>query len=189
MKRAAGFVLAAIFLASRGYPLSYYALELRGGSRIFAVDQPLRKGSVVLFHRYPDGIYMSLAASEVEKVVSMEGPPKAEKLAPGEAVYIGTALAGPSYEAPPGASLAPPQYSMGGDSGYGYYGGYWGGGGGYAPPAGPRPPASPSRIGPNGYPILAPPGSPGSAPPRIGPNGYPILAPQAPVPAPRQRPQ
>ena len=44
----------------------------------------------------------------------------------------------------------------------------------------PRPvpsPRVPSRIGPNGFPIIAPPGSPGSVPPPIGANGYPILSP------------
>ena len=71
------------------------------------------------------------------------------------------------------------------DSSYGYgdYD-YWGGG--YVPP--PRPgPVPPSRIGPNGYPILAPPGTAGSVPPPIGPNGYPIISPPPPVVAPRRR--
>lgn len=167
--------------------MTYYALELKGGSRIFTTDQPHRKGSVLLFHRYPDGIYMSLAAGEVEKVVSLDSPPKPEKLAPGQAVFIGSAMEGPNYAAPAAAPAGPqPDVSM--DYGYGYYGGYWGGGG-YPSPSPPRPPVAPSRIGPNGYPILAPPGSPGSVPQAVGPNGYPILAPQAPAAAPRRRPQ
>jgi hypothetical protein len=162
------------FLAAAAGSMKYYALELRGGSRVFSLDPPVRKGRVLLFHGYPDGTYMSLAASEVEKVSSLEAePPKSEKLAPGETIYVGDAVEGPGYELPP----APRQADVYVDSGYGYTDYYWGGG--YVPP--PRPPVPPpfvpSRIGPNGYPILAPPGTPGSVPPRIGANGYPILAP------------
>ena len=38
------------------------------------------------------------------------------------------------------------------------------------------------------YPIIAPPGSPGSVPPPIGANGYPILAPPPVQVQPRQTP-
>jgi hypothetical protein len=152
--------------------MKYYALELRGGSRVFSLDPPVRKGRVLLFHRYPDGTYMSLAAYEVEKVETIEKEPEtSEKLAPGQTLYIGNAVEGPLYEAPP----APRQTDVYVDSSYGYTNYYWGGS--YFPP--PRPPVPPpfvpSRIGPNGYPIIAPPGTPGSVPPPIGANGYPIL--------------
>lgn len=188
MKRAAGLVFAVILAASEGVATTYYALEVRGGSRIYALDQPVRKGRVVLFHRYPDGVFMSLTASEVENVVSLSEPPAPEGLAPGQSMYIGPAMEGPNAVIAPAAPIAPTA-GMTMDSGYGYYGSYWGGGG-YVPP--PRPPVPPpfasSRIGPNGFPILAPPGSPGSVAPAIGPNGFPIIAPQAPAPAPRPRP-
>ena len=100
-------VLAAS--ASSAASVPYYALELKGGSRVFSADVPLRKGRVLLFHRYPDGTYMSLAASEVEKSRRpREGePPKAEKLAPGETVYVGNAVEGPGYEMPEGPPPAP----------------------------------------------------------------------------------
>jgi hypothetical protein len=185
MKRATGLVFAAILAASEGIATTYYALEIRGGSRIFALDQPVRKGRVLLFHRYPDGIFMSLAASEVEKVVAATESPAQEGLAPGQSMYIGAAVEGLYAAAAPAAPPAPPaDMSMDMSYGYGYYGSYWGGGG-YVPP--PRPPGfvPPSRIGPNGFPILAPPGSPGSAPLPIGANGFPILAPQPPAPRPR----
>jgi hypothetical protein len=164
-----GFLAAAASLAGS---MKYYALELRGGSRVFSLDPPVRKGRVLLFHRYPDGTYMSLAAYEVEKVETIEKEPEtSEKLAPGQTLYIGNAVEGPLYEAPP----APRQTDVYVDSSYGYTNYYWGGS--YSPP--PRPPVPPpfvpSRIGPNGYPIIAPPGTPGSVPPPIGANGYPIL--------------
>jgi hypothetical protein len=172
-------------------PVKYYAIEVRGGSRIFSIDQPVQKGRLMLFHRYPDGIYMSLSASEVEKVASLEAapPPAPGELAPGQTVYVGPALSGPSFQAPP--STGPDVVVTAPNSGYGYDYGYYGyyGDGGYVPPLPPGPPAPrvPSRIGPNGFPILAPPGSPGSVPPPIGPNGFPILAPQPPVASPRRR--
>jgi hypothetical protein len=162
----------------------YYALELKGGSQIFSADVPLKKERVLVFHRYPDGTYMSLAASEVEKIVAREGEPsKTEKLAPGETLYIGNAVEGPGYVMPEGP---PPAPGYGGyyDPGYGY-GEYWGGG--YNPPPRPPGPPPPSRIGPNGFPILAPPGTAGSVPPPIGANGFPILAPPPAVASPRRR--
>ncbi len=163
--------------ASPAASSSYYALGLKGGSEVFSTDVPLRKGRVLVFHRYPDGTYMSLAASEVEKIEAREGePPKAGKLAPGETLYVGNAVEGPGYvmpEAPPPA----PAYGEYYDQGYGYTGYSWGGGGGFYPPPRPPGPPPPSRIGPNGFPILAPPGTAGSVPPPIGSNGYPILAP------------
>jgi hypothetical protein len=181
MKRAAGLVFAAILIASFGSSMTYYVLQVRGGSRIYSMDPPVRKGRQLLFHRHPDGTYMSLAASEVEKVTPAEEPipPVAGELAPGQTVFVGPALLGPNYQAP---AAAPPDFVV--TSGYdeGYNGVYWGGG--YIPPQPPGPPPRPvpSRIGPNGYPIIAPPGTPGSVPPAIGPNGYPILAPSPPVP-------
>jgi hypothetical protein len=181
MKRATGIALLSILAASLASASSYYALEVRGGSRIYALDQPVRKGRLMLFHRYPDGVYASLAAAEVEKIVTLPEPPKPGKMAPGEEVAIGAPLPGPNFVATAPAP-APPQTAYA-DPGYGYSESYWGGGG-YVPPR-PHPPA-PSRIGPNGYPILAPAGSPGSTPPPIGPNGFPVLAPPSPVVAPRR---
>jgi hypothetical protein len=176
MKRAASLAFAAIFAASALPSMTYYALELRGGSRIFSLDAPVRKGRVLLFHRFPDRVYMSVSAAEVERVVASEDAPKPEKLAPGQTVFIGPAVEGPRYEAPP--SVTSPDMVVDGGSDYGYGGFYWGG---YVLPP-PRPPIPPvvvpSRIGPNGFPIIAPPGTPGSVPSRIGTNGYPILSPQ-----------
>lgn len=188
LKHAAAVALALLIAASSKGSMTYYVIELRDGSRIFSLDRPVRKGLVALFHRYPDGVYLSLAAAEVRAVVTSEEPPKPEKLAPGQTVFLGPAVEGPNREAPQAPAAPPPPADMYMDSGYGYYGWWWGGG--YvAPPRPPRPlpPVPPSRIGPNGFPILAPPGFSGSTPPAIGPNGFPILAPPPPVAAPRQR--
>ena len=177
MKSASVWVLAGFLAATASLAdmKTYYALELRGGSKVYAVDRPVQKGKVMLFHRYPDGVYLSLSASEVEKVTALEAAPvPSEKLAPGETLYVGPLLHGPAFEAPP---APPPTYAGGGyvDSGYVGYGDYYYGGGGYVPPF--PSPRVPSRIGPNGFPIIAPPGTPGSVPPPIGANGFPIISP------------
>jgi hypothetical protein len=187
--RRGGLVLGGLLLSLSAHAVgilsSYYVLELRGGSHLYASDKPVRKGRVVLFHRYPDGAYLSLAASEVASVTALESapPPVEGKLKPGETIYVGGALEGPRFE---GAPPQPADMVVSQDSSmyydYGY--GYWGGGG-YIPPSPPRP-AVPSNIGPNGFPIIAPPGTPGSVPNPIGPNGYPILAPP-PAPMPRRQ--
>jgi hypothetical protein len=187
MRRSALLALASIFAASLAVSTTYYALQVRGGSRVYSIDEPVRKGRTLVFHRYPDGVYMSLVVSEVEGVLALQEPPHPEGLAPGQELVLGTALPGPSAAAAAEAPRALPVdegYGYGYGGGYGYSGSYWGGGG-FPPPPPPRTP--PSRIGPNGFPILAPPGSPGSTPPPIGANGFPILAPQPPVPAPRRR--
>ena len=140
MKRAAGLIFAAILAASEGFATSYYALELHGGSRVYATDKPVRKGRTVLFHRYPDGVYMSMAASEVLEVVSVAEPPSPEAgLAPGQSKYIGQATFGPYAEIQSAPLAPPPAMTMDSYGDYGYYGSYWGGGGGYVPPRPPGP--------------------------------------------------
>jgi hypothetical protein len=183
MKRAVCLVLAGFLASSALSSMTYYVVELRGGSRILASDVPVRKGRLTLFHRHPDGAYMSVSSAEVVQVESaQETPRQADRFLPGDTVYIGPALQGPSHatvEAAAGGAAGATSSGSDGSMGYGY--GYWGyGWGGAAPPPRPVPPGAGSNIGPNGFPILAPRGSAGSTPPPIGANGFPILAPQKP---------
>ena len=176
MRPARFFAVAALLTVSLPlFSMTYYVLRLRGGSRLHALDEPVRKGRLLLFHRYPDGVFISLEAAEVENIVPEQEAPKGEALEPGQTLFIGPAVEGPRFEALPPAP-APPEMVV--EPSWGYSGWWWGGG--VVLPRTPVPPLVPSRIGPNGFPILAPPGSPGSAPPPIGPNGFPILAPQPP---------
>jgi hypothetical protein len=150
---------------------------------------------LTLFHRYPDGVYMSVSSSELVKVETAQEPPPAAtgssaKFGPGDVRYIGGILNGPGRPVP--EHPASPEAPAYGDSGYGGYVdygyGYGYGGGGYVPPRpAPPPTAGGPSIGPNGFPIIAPPGSPGAVPPPIGSNGFPIIAPQPPVVAPRRQ--
>jgi len=172
MKRTICWVLAGLLAPSILSSMTYYVLRLRGGSQFFASDAPVRKGRLTLFHRYPDGVYMSVSSSEVVKVETGEETPRPGRFEPGDTVYIGGTLAGPRHPMPEATTPDSTVYAEPG-LGDGYLYGY----GGYVPPPRPvPPPAPPSRIGPNGFPILAPPGAPGSAPLSIGPNGFPILS-------------
>lgn len=187
MKRMVFWGMSVLLAAATSLEGSntYYVLELKGGSKVYSLDKPVQKGRVVVFHRYPDGVFLSLSAAEIAKVSTLEAAPvPEEKLAPGATVYVGPALHGPSFEAPP----APPPTYAGTyvDTGYGGYGDYYYDGG-YVPPLPAPGPRVPSRIGPNGFPIIAPPGTPGSVPPPIGSNGFPIISPPPVVAAPRRR--
>ena len=189
MKTATGLILAGVLAPAILLSTPYYALRLHGGSHVYANDPPVRKGRLILFHRYPDGVYMSLSAAEVEEVVATEAPPKqpeTAKLTPGKTVYIGSAVEGPGHQIQESSQQSQSDMSLSSDYGFvGYTG--WGWGGSFPPPRPPVPPPFvPSRIGPNGFPIIAPAGSPGSVPPPIGSNGFPILAPQPPAASPRR---
>ena len=91
MKRSTCLVFAGVFASSLLSSMTYYVLEMRGGSHIYATDAPVRKGRLTLFHRYPDGVYISVASSELVKVETAQEPPpqQAEKFAPGDVRYIG----------------------------------------------------------------------------------------------------
>ena len=144
-----------------GASTTYYALEIRGGSRVYALDTPVRKGRVYLFHRYPDGVYMSLAAGRSRKSSARRSRRSQRASRRGRPYSSGRPLSGPGAVVAAVARGASAGHDDVDDSGYGYYGYDWGWGG-YVPPLRGRPdPSPPSRIGPNGFPILAPPGSRG----------------------------
>lgn len=174
MRVLVGFALLMLSLPPVSLGKTIRQIELRGNARIYSTDVPVRQGRLFLFHRYPDGVYMSVAAEEVLGIAAtsaQERPKSAD-----------TVLLGPTGEGQPvairGESGATAAGYDQGDSGYGYSYGY-----GYCygcvsapiPPPHPGPPP-PALVGPNGFPLL-----PGSPPPLpIGPNGFPVLAPSPP---------
>ena len=179
MRRKLPAAFLAVFAAATVQAGSFFVLELKGGARVFALDRPVARGRVVLFHRHPDGIYTSISAEEVVKIAPAASADRTEKFHPGELMVLGSDIegrapqgVGPPPEAPASRSAyQPPDYG---------YGMSWGYGWARSRPPVPPPPRQtvPTSIGPNGFPILAPPGSPGSTPPHIGSNGFPILAPR-----------
>jgi hypothetical protein len=183
MRRAR--VLAALFafaLAPSAGAAVRYALELRGGATLCSRSVPQVKGGLYLFHRCPDGTFVSLPAKEVVRVREEQ---VAEKPAATQnATVLKRDLEGPSREPDPEPEPSAPR-----DIGYGYDYGYyaWGWGGFCCNPPTPNPPSPgpspPSTVRPNGFPLVGPPGF--YAPPPTNPNGFPNLSPPPPVVQPR----
>jgi hypothetical protein len=162
--------LIALLAAAPVLARTVHQLELRGDARILSMDTPVRNGRVLLFHRYPDGVLLSVPAADVLGVSKTNVPTNTEGLRPTETILLGPTGEGHSAEpnSPPPPAPDPSSYL---DAGYADYG--------YGCCSGPRPPRPgplpPALVGPNGYPM-----APGTKPLPIGSNGFPILAPTPP---------
>src|SRR5262249_6671408 len=66
-----------------------YRLELAGGGVLWSKDAPMQSGSVVTFHRYPDGVLLSIRRTDLTKVVITKPEPTAAPGKPGAVVDIG----------------------------------------------------------------------------------------------------
>ena len=83
-----------------------YRIELAGNSTIWSQDRPQQSGSVIVFHRYPDGALMSVRSSDVKRMAAARPqPPTNKQLAPGQQVDIGQ-TGGGSASAKTGAGSA-----------------------------------------------------------------------------------
>ncbi|MGH9367072.1 MAG: hypothetical protein ACRD3M_05290 [Thermoanaerobaculia bacterium] len=176
MKVLGAFALLFLLLVPPSEARTIRQIQLRGNARILSADAPVRRGRLYLFHRYPDSVYMSVAAEDVLGIASMTVD---ERATPGDTVLLGPTGEGRTAEAAGAASSVPVPVSY--SEGYpGYYGGCYGC---YVPKLPPRPPVAPppALVGPNGFPLV--PGSP--PPPPIGPNGFPILDSPPARPSPR----
>ncbi len=190
MRRSTLLAVFVFSLSSLAVAKTIYQIDLRGNARVLAQDRPVRTGSLLLFHRYPDGLFASIPAAEVVRIVTAEVNPNTEMLQPGETIEVGpTGGHRAEVAAPEGSgatAAAPGPYGP-------MYPPYYGFGGafrrarfprpGMFPAAPPlvapngfpaRPGTAPPLIGPNGFPILASPNAPGGTPPAIGPNGFPV---------------
>jgi hypothetical protein len=175
--------LAVLASASSADAAVRYSLELRGGATLCSRSAPTVKGGLYLFHRCPDGTFVSLPAREVVRV-------REEQVADQPARDAGTTvlkrdLEGPSREPDP-VPTEPAVRTI--DYGYDYPYYAWGWGGFCCDPNPPSPPpnpgpAPPATTRPNGFPMVGPPGF--YAPPPINPNGFPNLSPPPPVVQPR----
>jgi hypothetical protein len=198
MKRSLS-VVSILFAAAvaAGSVRAIYRVDLRDGSHLLSLDSPVHRGSLVLFHLYPEGVLTSLPEEQVSRVRAEAESTGLKPLRPGEVVDVGVTSGHPAAApAPVTPAATSPATIPGGvydprNPYYGYGGTYLPGGvlpGDLAravttePPTAENPiapngfPAAPGvspMIGPNGTPILGP----ASPPPMIGPNGTPILAP------------
>lgn len=174
-------LLFLLALATPALPKTILKIELRGHALILAKDVPVLKGRLFLFHRYPDGLFMSVAAQEVVHTGEEKPDEETVHFQPGETIVLGPTGEGRSEEVPSernGAAsqrFAPPYMGPGPYGFYGYPGCCFGPRVARSRPSSPAPPA---LVGPNGFPLM-----PGVAPHEIGPNGFPILTrPVTPVP-------
>jgi len=169
-----GFLL--LFLAAASPAATVRLIELRGHARVLALDEPILKGRVFVFHRYPDGVFLSVPSQDVFGIAMTTVAEKA-RIPAGETIVLGPTGEGSSVETAPRRG-GPAAMALSADlyAPYDYfpYVGCCSG-----PPIVPRPPGPlpPPLVGPNGFPVV-----PGTRPLEIGPNGFPILAPS---PAPR----
>jgi hypothetical protein len=62
-----------------------FRLELSGGGAVWSQDTPMQSGGVVVFHRYPDGVLVSIRRSDLLRIART----KAAATLPGGAVDVG----------------------------------------------------------------------------------------------------
>lgn len=172
-----------------------YRIDLRSGKQVFSRDLPVRRGSVLTFHREDDGKLMGLPAEDVLAIQS--GPRSsrittaadavvrgrvsaiqtlAQPLQPGDIVVLGPTGSGsaqtqPGYGADLAGAGATP-YTPPANNAYG--GGYPFIPTGMTPAPGNTLSAqsgAPPTVGPNGFPVTS------GNPPMIDSNGTPVLSP------------
>jgi hypothetical protein len=66
-----------------------YRIELAGNSTIWSQDRPQQSGALIVFHRYPDGVLMSVRSSDVKRMAAARPKPTNKQLAPGQQIDIG----------------------------------------------------------------------------------------------------
>ena len=173
------FVAAALLAPAAARADRFWALQLEGGSVILSLDPPQERGAVVVFHRSPDGTFSSVPSREVRRITIAEGPSRRKPPSlDGQILIFGRDSEDWDWldrerereAAERTASREPPERAYGVPM--------WGSSSlPNRPPLRPAPPGR-VRVGPNGFPVLSPPGAPGSIPTPIGPNGYPVLSPR-----------
>jgi hypothetical protein len=184
------YALAIVFAAAvlSAAPLTHiHRIDLVDGGRILSLDEPVRSGTVVTFHRYPGGELSGVPAEMVERIqparvasslaggiaLDSSAPPSREgkELEPGEIVVLAspTGEGAPAPEATALASAPAPQMPV-------WNGYFYGGGNSFRNLNGtPLPPGT--TIGTDGLlrvmstTDLA---ANVTAAPLVGPNGFPV---------------
>jgi len=161
MKRYLLISLLGLSLTSLAAAQTIYEVDLRGHMSLLSNDRPIQRGRLALFHRYPDGVFLSIREDEIVQVVTASASPSIKTLLPGEAVDVGPTGGGHPRDLPApeeSAGTAPASDSEPyGSMNLGYYGyGGSGYGGSRFNGMGPRlgTVAPPSAMGPNGFPTM-----------------------------------
>jgi hypothetical protein len=102
-----GAAAAGIPAAAAAVP-DLYRIELAGNAIVWSQDRPQQTGASVVFHRYPDGLLMSVKSSDVRRLsLSKLQRPASKELAPGEKIDIGVTGTGAGASGMVSAAAAP----------------------------------------------------------------------------------
>jgi len=170
MRRYFLFALLGFSFANLAAAQKVYQIDLRGNAHLLSRDRPAHKGRLVLFHRHPDGVFLSVLEQEIVRVTELTNLASKAPQRDG-AIDVGPTGGNDRFQ------VTAPEANAGNSSGpygsmtpgsYGYGGAPRSGGGagvgGFA--------AAPPLAAPNGFPL-----SPGATPPVVGPNGFPAMVP------------
>jgi hypothetical protein len=92
--------------------LTVYKIEMAGSQTVWSVDQPRDTGAMLLFHRYPGGLLVSVKKAEVKRIILTSRSPLAGRgPRPGSTIELGPTGSGstaPSVNTAPDGSPLPP---------------------------------------------------------------------------------
>jgi len=103
---------------------TYYQVDLIPSGKLIARDAPVARGTIVLFHKYPDGTLISMRRSEVRQITRISAQAAAATNPAQRLVPIGNlAMQGGSAQAgPTNASAVGARTAAGPQLGRGFYG-------------------------------------------------------------------
>ena len=114
--RRAGIGLVALLLGA-AFALRaeqvFYQIDLVPSGRVISQDAPVAKGTTIVFHRYPDGMLMSMRRSDVKALgritpqAAVATLPQEKVVQIGNLAFQGTAQAGPANTGAVRAKSAP----------------------------------------------------------------------------------
>ena len=91
----------------------FYQIDLVPSGRVISQDAPVAKGTTIVFHRYPDGMLMSMRRSDVKALgritpqAAVATLPQEKLVQIGDLAFQGAAQAGPTNTRAVGAKSAP----------------------------------------------------------------------------------
>src|SRR5260370_25330080 len=107
MKPSLLIPLLGFSLRSLAAAQTIYEMDLRGHMSLLSSDRPVQRGRLAVFHRYPDGVFLSIPEEEIVRVVMASASPSSKTLLPGEAIDVGPTGGGCRPQVPPPAGDAP----------------------------------------------------------------------------------
>src|SRR5713226_7831564 len=126
MKPSLLISLLGLSLTSLATAQTIYQIDLRGHMSLLSSDRAIQRGRLALFHRYPDGVFLSIPAEEIVRVVMASASPTSKTLLPGEAIDVGPTGGGhrPELPTPEGSAGTAPASASGpyGPMNSSYYG-------------------------------------------------------------------